>query len=415
MFKRLYELLLSLVVIFCLTATVLAGDYVVQMGETPIQVKPGLINGMNFGNWMVVYDLLPEFEALDIPLLRFPAGNYGDDYLLSEASLKLFLMVSKSLDAIPMVQHNVFKGDVDEAVKWVKYSQEHNLGIKHWFIGNEPDLYATNRGAPKWTPEYYSQLFREYALAIKTVDPEAIVIGPAVTGTPNERWLKTFLYYAGDVVDILAWQWYPTDGSASVEDALASAQQVGEHVALFRSWIKDPEINPRGYKRDIPLFLSEFGLSWRTNHARLLTDMTAALWLAEVYGEMVLAELDYAAYFALQGTGGHGLFDVALWPRPTYFVSWMVAQMGSTWYQVEQVADRDKLIVYGARNQDQEMFLLVNKEQIPQTITFPQAKSDLVSFWVDDQDQEEIRQQTWLDQVVLAPYSVTLVQFRRWD
>ena len=416
MLKRVLVLVFGLFLILGFTSTDVWGQpYSVRMSEALIQVKPGLINGMNFGNWMVVYDLLPEFQALDIPLLRFPAGNYGDDYFLSEAALKLFLMVSNSLEAIPMVQHNVFKGDVDEAVKWVMYSKEHNLGVKHWFIGNEPDLYATNRGSPQWTPEYYSQLFREYALAIKQIDPEAIVIGPAVTGTPNERWLKAFLQYAGDVVDILAWQWYPTDGSTACEDALASAHQVSEHIALFRSWSKDPSINPLGYEREIPLFLSEFGLSWRTNHARLLTDMTAALWLAEVYGEMVLSELDYSAYFALQGTGGHGLFDVALWPRPTYFVSWMVAQMGNTWYKVDQVTDRDKLVVYGAKTSEQYMFLLINKEHIAQTVTFPQAKGPCQSFWVDDQDQEELWLHTWFDEVTLAPYSVTLVQFGRSD
>lgn len=390
-----------------------AHEHVVTMGEKKIVVSPTLINGMNFGNWMVVYDLLPEYQMLNIPLLRFPAGNYGDDHLLSEAALKLFLMVSNSLDAIPMVQHNVFKGDPSEAAKWVAYAKENNLGIRHWFIGNEPDLYSTNRGQPIWTPEYYSTLFREYVRAIKEVDPEAVIIGPAVTGTPNERWLKTFLTITGDMVDILAWQWYPTDGSGAEKDALSTAQNVGEHISMFRSWIKDPEINPLGHEREIPLFLSEFGLSWRTNHARFLTDMTAALWLAEVYGEMVHAEMEYAAYFALQGTGGHGLFDVALWPRPTYFVTWMLAQMGSSWYEVEQVAARDSLVLYGAQTNEEYFFLVINKEKQVQELTFPQAKGKIFSFWVNDQDQEEIAQKTWDGVVEIVPYSVTLVKFGR--
>lgn len=412
----------TLVIVACLVFSLLllqpqvfSASYQVEMGSEPVMVKPGLVNGMNFGNWMIVYDLLPEFQALNIPLLRFPAGNYGDDNFLSGAALRLLVMVSDSLGAVPMVQHNVFRGDVAEAVKWVEYAKEHDLGIKHWFIGNEPDLYSTNRGDPKWTPEYYSKLFREYAVAIKDVDPDAVIIGPAVTGTPNEEWLKTFLFIAGDLVDILAWQWYPTDGSMPEKEALQTAKQVGEHIAMFRSWTKDPKINPLGYERDIPLFLSEFGLSWRTNHARLLTDVTSSLWLAEVYGEMVHAEMDYAAYFALQGTGGHGLFDVALWPRPSYFVHWMLAQMGDTWHVVEQVKNRDQLVIYASKTLEAELFLLINKEEVPVLVNFPAAKGPLTSFWVDDQDQEEIKQQLWDTDVTLAPYSVTLVKFERSD
>lgn len=407
--KSWLVVLLLIVLCWSIVPAVEAETFTFYLTDKSVRVKPGLINGMNFGNWMVVYDLLPEFQALKIPLLRFPAGNYGDDHLLSEAALKLFLMVADSLEAIPMVQHNVFKGDVTEAVKWVKYVKDNDINIRHWFIGNEPDLYGTNRGQPHWTPEYYSNLFREYALAIKEIDPDAVIIGPAVTNTPNEEWLTTFLQIAGDVVDILAWQWYPTDGSASVQEALDSAKQVSEHIQLFRSWTKDPTINPLGYEREIPLFLSEFGLSWRTNHARLLTDMTAALWLAEVYGEMVHAELDYASYFALQGTGGHGLFDVALWPRPTYFVHWMLAQMGSEWYQVDQVADYSNLVVYGSKTVEHEFFLMINKDDQSCLVNFL-APGSITSYWVDEQEQEEIKSQTWDQDVVIAPYSVTLVK-----
>lgn len=388
-----------------------AESYTLSLGKPVVKVKPHLINGMNFGNWMIVYDLLSEYQALNIPLLRFPAGNYGDDYLLSQASLRLFKMVSDSLGTIPMVQHNLVQGDVAEAVKWVEYAKTENLGIRHWFIGNEPDLYGPNRGKTQWTPEYYADRFREYALAIKAVDPEAIIIGPAVTGTPNEEWLKTFLFIAGDLVDILAWQWYPTDGSMETWAALATAAQVGEHISMFRSWTKDPVINPLGHQREIPLFISEFGLSWRTNHARLLTDMTAALWLAEVYGEMVHAELDYSAYFALQGTGGHGLFDSALWPRPTYFVLWMLAQMGDTWNEVVGTGSRDDMVVYGSKTANEHLFYIINKQNTAITVAFPQATGSITSFWVDDQDQEAINQQMWEDQVTVAAYSVTLVRF----
>ncbi len=406
-------LVLILALLLSVPANTFGQSYEITLGEKLTEVKPGVLNGMNFGNWMIVFDLLTEYRELNIPHLRFPAGNYGDENLLSEASLQLFMLATDALEATPMVQHNIFQGDVAEAVKWVRFVQHENLGIHHWFIGNEPDLYGPNRGAPHWTPEYYAEKFREYALAIKAIDPDAVIIGPAVTGTPNEKWLKTFLTFAGDVVDVLAWQWYPTDGSAPREKALATAAEVGSHIRTFRAWTQDPEINPLGWERQIPLFISEFGLSWRTRHARLLTDMTAALWLAEVYGEMVLAELDYAAYFALQGTGGHGLFDMALWPRPTYFVHWLLARMGDSWHAVKQPLSNEQLKAYGSLTAEEYRFLLINKKEAPLTLKFPQARGSITSLWVDNAEQVELKQKVWGQEVILASYSVTLVKFRR--
>jgi len=408
------QLTLVVVTLIVLAAPAAAADFELKMGDEVIPVSPTLLNGMNYGNWMILFDLLPEYKELNIPLLRFPAGNYGDDNFLSAASLRLLMMAADALDAIPMVQHNVFRGDVEEAVKWVRHVKEEGLPIRYWFIGNEPDLYGPNRGGTHWTPEYYANKFREYAIAIKEVDPDAIVIGPVVTGTPNEVWIKTFLRIAGDLVDVLAWQWYPSDGSMPEEQALATAKDVGDHIRMFRAWTKDPEINPLGWEREIPLFISEFGLSWRTRHARLLTDMTAGLWLAEVWGEMVHAELEYAAYFALQGTGGHGLFDVALWPRPTYFVHWMLAQMGHSWRSVEYSAPSNVLKAYGSEVDDECFFLLINKQHDPLTVSIPEAVGPITCLWIDDEEQHELKEQIWEEgEVTLAAYSVSLIKFRR--
>ena len=310
-----------------------------------------------------------------------------------------------------MVQHNILQGTPEEAAHWVQVSLDEEWNIRYWFIGNEPDLFASNRFQPHWTPEFYANTFRDYAEAIKAVDPEAKVIGPVVTGTPNEEWIKTFLTIAGDVVDILAWQWYPSDGSMDREEALATAVQVREHMRMFREWISDPKINPLGYEREIPLFLSEFGLSWRTNHARLLTDMTAALWLAEAWSEMLLEGMDYAAYFALQGTGGHGLFDAGWFPRPTYFVTWMLARMGPVWHEVEGAGSRNEMVAYGAMDGESVTVLVLNKTYEPLLLELPVASA--VQYWVDDPWQEEIWFRPTASEVEVPPYSVNLLTFSK--
>lgn len=380
------------------------------LGEALIEPSPMAINGMNYGNWMILHDLAAEYHELNIPLLRFPAGNYGDENLLTHRALERFVRAAEFLGAEPMVQHNILQGTPEEAAHWVQVSLDEGWGIRYWFIGNEPDLFATNRAQPHWTPEFYAQTFRDYAQAIKAVDPQAQVIGPVVTGTPNERWIKTFLNTAGDVVDILAWQWYPSDGSMDREEALATAVQVRDHMRMFRQWMADPAINPRGYQREIPLFLSEFGLSWRTNHARLLTDMTAALWLAEAWSEMLLEGMDYAAYFALQGTGGHGLFDVAWFPRPTYFVTWMLARMGPVWHEVDGIGPRETMVAYASRADEQWSVLLINKSQESIPVKLPAAEG-VVHYWVDHQEQEEIWFRRAGSVVDIPAYTVNLVTF----
>lgn len=383
-------------------------DFTLTVGEEAVAVaSPMLRSGMNYGNWMIVYQLLDRYEPLDIPLLRYPAGNYGDDNLLTGHALERFVRSADWLDAEPMVQHNLLMGDPEEAARWVRFAQEEELRIGYWFIGNEPDRYAI-RGQPQWTPEYYAEMFREYAAAIRAVDPEARIVGPAVTGTPNLEWMEAFLRGAGDVVDVLAWQWYPTDGTADRDEALASAVEVREHIELFRSLAGDPEYNPDGWEREIPMFISEFGLSWRTSHGRLLTDMTAAIWLAEVWAEMVIAELEYAAYFALQGTGGHGLFDSGHFVRPTYFATRFVAEMPERWHPVEIDAPRADLVAYAARGEGGTTeLLLLNKREEPVTVAIPEARGTVRAQSVSDAEQDEPVETRFRGGVELPPYSIT--------
>ena len=400
-----------LVLLLLSSAGTSAGDPVLlNVGGAVAEPSPMAINGMNYGNWMVLYDLGDYYHELNIPLLRFPAGNYGDENLLNHRALERFVRAARYLDAEPMVQQNILQGSPEEAAHWVQVSLDEGWGIRYWFIGNEPDLFATNRAQPHWTPEFYANTFRQYAEAIKAVDPEAKVIGPVVTGTPNEVWIKTFLSIAGDVVDILAWQWYPSDGSMDREAALATAVEVRDHMRMFRQWMADPAVNPLGYQRDIPLFLSEFGLSWRTDHARLLTDMTAALWLAEAWSEMVLEGLDYAAYFALQGTGGHGLFDAGWFPRPTYFAAWMLAQMGPVWHEVEHGGHRQDMVMYAARDEEQWSILLVNKRRQAVQVAVP-ADTGIVHHWVDDEEQEDLWFRRAGSVIDIPAYSLNLITF----
>jgi hypothetical protein len=143
-------------------------------------------------------------------------------------------------------------------------------------------------------------------------------------------YLREVLTRCGDVIDVLTWHVYPTDGTWDDDARWPPPRSVGDEIPLLRGWLTDPEVNPLGFERDIGLAITEFGLSWRTSMYRHLEDQTAALWLADALGQMATLGLDLGQYFALQSMGGHGLIDRGGWVRPTYHVYAMLAGFGGT-------------------------------------------------------------------------------------
>jgi len=196
---------------------------------------------------------------------------------------------------------------------------------------------------------------------VRALIPDAVMTGPAVSGSrpAGLAYLREVLTRCGDVIDVLTWHVYPTDGTWEDGAALATASSVGEEIRLIRSWLADPAVNPLGHERAIELAITEFGLSWRTSMYRHLEDQTAALWLADALGQMATLGLDLGQYFALQSMGGHGLIDRGGWVRPTYHVYAMLAGFGGTAFAVDGADER--LGAYAADDGAALRVLLVNR------------------------------------------------------
>ncbi|ULH14187.1 hypothetical protein MF271_02610 (plasmid) [Deinococcus sp. KNUC1210] len=188
-------------------------------------------------------------------------------------------------------------------------------------MGNEPDLYATHRNAPQWTPEQYCNTFRAQRAAILAVDPQARFAGPAVSNGAGSAadFLVRFVQVCGDVVDLLTWHEYPTDGTQPDEAALATVARMSDDAGRFRTLLKDPAGNPLGYSRDVPLGVTEYSLSYRSDRPRHLADQVGALWAAEATLRLAEAGVSVSNYFALLATGSHGLLDLAGVPRPSFY------------------------------------------------------------------------------------------------
>ena len=332
----------------------------VQVGETIGKVPPYAINGFNHGTFMNVMDFQEDFAELDIGSLRYPPGNIADEFPLNRMRIADYARQLEFLGDLPvMVVNNLFTGTPEEAAESVTGFEEEGMSVLVFEVGNEPDLYGPNRSDDSWTPEKYCEQFRAYHAAIKAVDPEALVGGPAVSGADiAEPYLKEFLNLCGDVVDVLTWHIYPTDGSAEDAEALATSEVVTQTIRRYRDWTTDPDINPLGYERDIQLGISEFGLSWKTNNNRHLMDTEATLWLADALGQMAREQLDMSHYFALQGTGGHGLIDQANWRRPTYYLFEMLKNYKGD--ILDTTSDDPLLRAYAVDNGTNLQILLVN-------------------------------------------------------
>ncbi|BDP43373.1 hypothetical protein DAETH_33420 (plasmid) [Deinococcus aetherius] len=299
------------------------------LGGEGTPLSPLAVNGFNASWQMPVVDALGAVRSVAPTSLRFPGGNVGDENDLTEQALRYF---KANLDltrpgTAAVVQTRVFatregaRNRPEDAAQAARAAGALGLKVTYWEIGNEPDLYTTSRGDPSWTPEKYCRTFRAQREAILRVDPGARFAGPAVSkGTGAAmHYLEGFVKACGDVVDLLTWHEYPTDGTLEDEAALATAPTVTGHVQFVRDLLRDPERNPLGHTRDARLGVTEYSLSWRSDRPRHLADQVGALWAAEAALRLAEAGVSLTSYFAVIAAGSHGLVDLAGVPRPTLY------------------------------------------------------------------------------------------------
>lgn len=326
---RCLLLLLALGTVLGTASAAPATPAALSVSPDALPLAPLAVGGFNTSWQMPLVDALDAVRSVAPTSLRFPGGNVGDDADLNAQGLTYFRSSLGLTGSHPaaIVQTRVFATRADprnrpqDAAQAARDARSVGLKVTYWEIGNEPDLYAANRGDPSWTPEKYCRTFRAQRQAILQVDPGARFAGPAVSkGTgPALTYLADFVRACGDAVDLLTWHEYPTDGAASDEAALATAPGVTAHVQNVQALWRDPARNPLGHTRAVALGVTEYSLSWRSGTARHLADQVGALWAAETALRLAEAGVQVASYFAIIAAGNHGLVDLAAVPRPTLY------------------------------------------------------------------------------------------------
>jgi hypothetical protein len=279
-----------------------------------LEVVHEAATGVNHAIWDAqlgtdaVADLLKD---AGVKAMRYPGGSYSDiyhwadhtapgGYVAPNTDFDTFMGGVRRAGGQAIVTANYGTGTPEEAAAWVRYANvEKHYGVKYWEIGNEN--YGNGHYGSGWeadehpdkSPAYYATLVRDYATAMKAVDP-TIKVGAVLT-TPGEwpdaitaagdsaSWNEVVLSIAGPVVDFGIIHWYPSGDTAA--QVLAKTDRVKDQLALVR------EQSRRLAGKDLGIALTEVNTSYGRN------TQPGALFAADAYATMI----------------GQGVFNVDWW------------------------------------------------------------------------------------------------------
>jgi alpha-N-arabinofuranosidase len=197
-------------------------------------------------------DVVKLVKALNVPLMRYPGGNFASGYHWedgigpkelrptrfdeawsvpesNQVGTNEFLQLMQRLGIEPVLVVNDGSGTPQEAARWVEYcnattgeqaarraahGHPEPYGVKIWGIGNE--VWG------KWqigttSAENYAARLREFALAMRAVDPtlRLVAVGNSVMSDslddPGRVWNETVLLATADLIDDLSFHLYQPD------------------------------------------------------------------------------------------------------------------------------------------------------------------------------------------------------------
>jgi len=277
-----------------------------------------------------------------ITFLRWPGGHWGDQNDVRPNLVDNYILVARNImNAEPSISVRLLGSTPGQAAQLVRYVNiDKKYNVKYWSIGNEPDLFILEDQS--WTPAYYAKTWREFALAMRAIDPSIQLSGPDISDyvgdaqlDPRELlyvkavkqdftkrdYLIEFLKVNADLVNTVTIHRYPfplrsTDSVASWEQLRDNTPQWDRILPNLRKLIKDTT------GKDYPVGVMEFNSN---SSDALGTDTSPdsfynALWLGDILGRLIRQQPDMLAYWLLKNNlTGHALMD-SFNVRPTYYI-----------------------------------------------------------------------------------------------
>lgn len=290
-------------------------------------VRP--INKMIYGSNL---DSKVEFEMdvakfakdMGITNFRFPGGgSTGYHWKLSKhefearfdtaplSNMENVLKFAEIAGAQMIIQVNVESGTPQEAAEWVEYmNKKSGHRVDYWEIGNE--VYGDWDKA-YMSGEKYADVVKEYAAAMKAVDP-AIKIGADFGGPSYEEFDVATLTNAGDSIDFVSYHWYPNHINPDKkykgrshplpEEIMANALAIPQIINRFEGLVKNYAPQRTG---QIEFTFLEWDGSWDAvssdldfQYKGVMWSLANAIFYADALGQMALNGISASSIYTLE-------------------------------------------------------------------------------------------------------------------
>ena len=417
---RLLKLLITMFLLLLSALAIPAQQAVVTVdaGAVMRTFDRHMLLGSNIATWyrpqtFANRDLRQWLADIDMRFLRMPGGSYADctfwngngvrradgsvdpsrlrdgfpqiDYSAYAPSVLLWkgklgndwnghvdvLAEHEFIKAIPgaqaMVTVNAGTGRAVDAAEWVRWANiTHHYAVHYWEIGNELDGDwedgHTLPGGGVLTGALYAARFKEFATAMKAVDPSIMVGGPT-TGVEPGGFAETLLRDAGDTVDFVSIHNYPCLASMTEAQMLDKVTSIDAQVRLVKAWIHQYQPRREG---KIAISVSE----WNVCPNREACDLFNTLWSCRFIGEMAGAGVDSALQWDTFTTE-HGMFQDGnpIQRKAQYWAFWLWDHyMGNQLLHTEQQGPKS-FYSLATRSQDAVYVMLINTSRTDEVAT----------------------------------------------
>ncbi|MCW0483014.1 alpha-N-arabinofuranosidase [Gaoshiqia sediminis] len=257
-------------------------------------------------------DVLEAAKGLNIPLTRYPGGNFVSNYHWKDgvgpkeerpARMELawarletnqfgtneFIDYARQLGTEPYFAVNLGTGTIKEAQEWVEYCnvkegpyyaelrkkhgypEPHN--IKYWSLGNEMDGFWQ---MGHLNAEDYSKKAREAAKLMRLTDPNIKLIAAGASNfRPNNdphEWNATVLAELRDVVDYIALHMYVGNHEDNYYNFVSSPLVLEERTQVVKGMIqREMEKADRGDREPIYIAWDEYNIWYRWRQDETMT------------------------------------------------------------------------------------------------------------------------------------------------
>ncbi|HLF90718.1 MAG TPA: hypothetical protein VI451_17360 [Anaerolineales bacterium] len=385
-----------------------------------------LVYGTNYGPWLgISLEIQPTLKELGLTYIRFPGGHWGDTNETTKPQIDLLMYFANEWGATPSISVRLPDSTPEEAAEMVRYvNLEKGYNVRYWSISNEANLFDQEKTLfpDGYKSEQFNQEWREFALAMKAVDPNILLVGPDVSqfiphptasyGQSFIDWLTSFLKVNGDLIDIVAIHRFPfpagTHNGPPTKDELRNhSKEWDELVPALRTLVHETT------GRDLPLAITEVNSSWAVNVGGEATmdSHYNAIWWADSLGRMIRQDVTIVAQFAVTGQFGMtGKYDI----YPMAYVYSLYKQFGAE--EIYTSTDIPFVSIYAARREDSSLTLMIvnlKSEMVNTTLSLENAQTGIAETWLLDPthsaEQTDSTPVGAATPLTLTPESVTLL------